>query len=162
MIWSGPHVKAAPGTRIQTPVSLLDIFPTLAALNGGRGPGNAKACGISLAASLQAGSEPPERTLYMETERKSDAVLYLAMRDGAWKYTTRTGTDGLVLNILVDMYRDPAEETNLVEVQSGLAARFGESLQTWNRENPPREAERTQTHLDENRLREMRSLGYLK
>jgi arylsulfatase A-like enzyme len=162
MIWSGPHVKAAPGTRIQTPVSLLDIFPTLAALNGGRGPGNAKAAGIPLKASLQTGSEPPERTLYIETERKADAVLYLAMRDGAWKYTTRTGTDGDVLNILIDVYQDPAEQTNLVSAQSGLAARFGESLQTWNRENPPREAERTQTHLDENRLREMRSLGYLK
>lgn len=162
MIWSGPQVKAAPGSRIRTPVSNIDIFPTLAALNGGPGPKNAKAYGISLAAPLQVGSEPPERTLYLETERKSDAVLYLAMRDGAWKYTNRTDKDGSVLSLLINLYQDPAEKTNLVEVQRGLAERFSENMQTWNRENPPRKAERTQTHLDENRLREMRSLGYLK
>ena len=162
LIWSGPHVGAAPGTRIRTPVSHTDIFPTLAALNGGRPPANPNVCGIPLTAALAAGAEPPDRTLYFETERERQAQLYLAMRDGDWKYTIRADDGDRMYAMLVDLPRDPGETNNLAGVAGELAERFDKSLQTWHKEHPPLVLERVQTHLDEDRLRQLRSMGYLK
>lgn len=158
LLWCGPRVGAQPGTRIATPVTLLDIFPTLAALHRGAPPENAR--GLSLAATLATGAEPPERTFYFETER-GPLYTFLGLRDGDWKFTRR-GSAGAGGVQLINLARDPNEATNLAADQAELTAQFSEHLDAWSRDHPPHDAERSRVQLDESRIRELRSLGYLK
>lgn len=159
LIWSGPQVKTVPGTRIRTPISHTDIYPTLMALNDGTIP--AGICGFSFAKTLATGAEPEDRTLYFETEREPE-VTFLGLRDGPWKFITKGGLGDGAQYKLLNLETDPGEEGNLAHAQREITARFLEHLKTWSQDHPPRDAERSRARLDEKQLQELRSLGYLK
>jgi len=157
LIWCGPQVKAA-GRRVATAVSLVDIFPTLAALN--KSPLPADTAGISLAGALQEGREPQERSLVMETERFA-AHVWLGMRDEGWKYMLRAAAGGAERE-LYHLQRDPGERENLAAGNETMTAAFDASLNAWLKERPERRAQRASVWLDSKREQELRSLGYLK
>ena len=83
LIVAGPNV--ATGKRLNVPVNLVDIAPTVAKALG---VAPLDADGIDLSPAL-AGAEPPERVLYAETFAPLldfDWSPLRAVREGGWKY----------------------------------------------------------------------------
>ncbi len=99
-----PHVVA-------TPVSTIDLFPTLVTLASS--PGDASSSpppldGVDLSASILGGREPPARPL---TARSIESWHRQALIDGTWKYVD----DGREQDAeLYDLAADPGETKNLV------------------------------------------------
>ncbi|MBS1676473.1 MAG: sulfatase-like hydrolase/transferase [Actinobacteria bacterium] len=115
-----PYLFWAPGLIgsprvVRTPVGLIGLLPTLLDLLGlevPRGLG-----GLSLAATLTGGVEPPARPVFSEfmplaEVRRADRLVLV--RDGAWKLSARLGPE-LDELLLVDLGRDPEERVNLAD-----------------------------------------------
>lgn len=108
--------------RIDSPVSLMDVGPTVCALAGAEIlPGD----GRDLSAQLASGADDPDRMVV------SELYTYLA-RGGSslgrmvqwrnWKYFAYTGFAGQ--EFLFDCDADPAEQHNSIREQPELAARL--------------------------------------
>jgi choline-sulfatase len=121
-----PLLVRAPGLaprRLDTPVSLVDLAPTLAGLLGRRlpGPRNGALDGRNLAGVLRTGREPPPADLYAETrypETFGWSPLY-ALRRRELKYIAAPRAE------LYDLDGDPHEARNLVEGVEGVAGAAG-------------------------------------
>jgi arylsulfatase A-like enzyme len=103
MVWPG---RITPGTRVEHPVSHLDMLPTLAAAAGAEPPADRPIDGVNLLPSLSGTPRPEalERPLFWQDGH------YLAVRQGGWKLQTsqRPRKDWLY-----DLENDPTERTNL-------------------------------------------------
>ncbi len=134
-----PLLLRAPGTLpagklIATPVGLVDLAPTVAALAGARfAPGqsseNAAAAqaalaGRDLSAQLRAGAEPPPADLYAETHYPEvfgwSRLAALRRRDR--KYIDAPYSE------LYDLRRDPGERRNLARAGGEIGPPGGERL----------------------------------
>ena len=108
-----PMIAALPGTwaqgvRISTPVSLIDLLPTLADLAGADIPDDLP--GISLRSSLETGSEPDEKTIFCEYHGEGvHAPCLLALR-GDMKFIYVHEQE----ERLYDTQNDPDEYQNLI------------------------------------------------
>src|SRR6476659_8780633 len=105
-----PLMAAGPGIRpgrIEAPVSHLDLAPTIAALAGVE-PAEAEFSGVSLAAALTRGEEPPGEAA-AEYLAEGAAAPALMVRRGRFKYI-RCGDDP---EQLFDLAKDPLELHNL-------------------------------------------------
>ncbi|MBK7978138.1 MAG: sulfatase [Deltaproteobacteria bacterium] len=110
-----------PGVVIRTPVSTVDLFPTLVALaSGGAAPA---VDGIDLSAAILDGREPPARAL---TSRSIESWGRQALVDGRWKYID-DGKEGDLE--LYDLDADPHETRNLVAEQPVRALYLGTRLE---------------------------------
>ncbi|MFN7953702.1 MAG: sulfatase-like hydrolase/transferase [bacterium] len=119
-----PHV-------VRTPVSTVDLFPTLVAFASGasaRASPSAALDGIDLSAAILGGVEPPARPL---TSRSIESWHRQALIDGTWKYIDDgRDHDGELYDLAVD----PGETQNLVaerpiralELSARLARTLGE------------------------------------
>ena len=129
LILRGPGIPA--GRRIATPVSLVDVVPTVLAALGEPAP--ARADGLDLSAlwkpESQTGGHEAEsiarlrdRTIFSEAAA-SDVVL--AARRGRFKlhYNRLTGEQELY-----DLELDPGEQTNLAERDPATSAQLRELL----------------------------------
>jgi choline-sulfatase len=98
----------APTRRIETPASMLDIFPTLCGLTGVDAPDGLD--GTDLASAIETGNEPDRGPVYadMLMPRKGDEA-HRVIRDGRWKYVGFRDRPEL----LFDLEHDPFETTNL-------------------------------------------------
>jgi arylsulfatase A-like enzyme/Flp pilus assembly protein TadD len=115
---------------VETPVSLVDLAPTLAGLAGHPFPKAGSLDGRDLSASLRAGGEPPPGELYAETRYPATFgwTPLAALRRRELKYISGSAPE------LYDLRRDPHEGTNLLqrppapassgEVTRGFAARL--------------------------------------
>ena len=122
-----PLLLRAPWTLkarvVQTPVSLVDLAPTLAGLLGRPFPGALD--GRDLAPALAAGAEPPAAEVYAETRYPAtfgwSPLAALRRRD--LKYISAPKPE------LYDLGRDPAEAADLLAKAANPAARgFAERL----------------------------------
>jgi arylsulfatase A-like enzyme/Flp pilus assembly protein TadD len=124
-----PLLVRAPGLPagqvISTPVSLVDLGPTLAGLVGKRFPGGLD--GRDLSAALRKGEEPAPEDLYAETQYP--AVFgwspLSALRRRNLKYISSSAPE------LYDLERDPKEGANLAgsaekTTVAGFSARLAE------------------------------------
>lgn len=123
-----PLLMRAPGLpkgkAIRTPVSLVDVGPTLAGLVGKSLPGTLD--GRDLSAVLRKGEEPPPADVYAES--RYPAVFgwspLSALRRRDLKYISSSEPE------LYDLSRDPGETANLAAGQArtgeGFAARLAE------------------------------------
>jgi choline-sulfatase len=114
-----PLMAAGPGIRpgrIEAPVSHLDLAPTIAAL-AGVDPAETEFSGVSLAAALTRGDEPPGEAA---AEYLAEAVTApaLMLRRGRFKYI-RCGDDP---EQLFDLVEDPLELHNLASEGAPPAA----------------------------------------
>jgi arylsulfatase A-like enzyme len=156
LVVSGPGI--VPGAR-STPVSHVDIAPTLVDLAGAAHP-DAGWQGTSLAAALREGTEPPPHPVAMEiaVAPSIPAIRQQAIRRGRHKLIT-SFDDERVIDGLYDVESDPGELRNLAATEPGLADELREMLRGL-------VAERAQTvempaDDDEEIAERLRELGYL-
>ncbi len=118
-----PLMIAAPGVaagRIETPVSTLDVTPTLAALAGLSMEEVAPWTAGESLLSVAAGG--PRAPVPMEYAAEGSITPLVALRDGRWKYV-RCAADP---ELLFDLDTDPGERINLAPVpgHAGLLSRL--------------------------------------
>jgi arylsulfatase A-like enzyme len=156
LIVSGPGVVA--GSR-RTPVSHVDLAPTLVDLAGGSHPA-AGWQGQSLAGSLRRGDEPQAHPVAMEiaVAPSIPAIRQQAIRDGGYKLIT-SFDDERVTDALYDLDADPGELRNLIEAEPALADRLREALREIASERA--EAVAMAADDDEEIAERLRELGYM-
>lgn len=98
----------AQGARIATPVSLIDLFPTLADLTGAQLPSDLP--GTSLLPSLESRDEPAERTLFCEYHGEGVHAPCLMALHRKMKYIYVHEHE----ERLYDVANDPDELVNLI------------------------------------------------
>ncbi len=80
------QIKA--GTTIDTPMHMVDLFPTLVTLAGGKTQQALPLDGVDVWPVLSAGQSLPERSILLNTTPRNDAV-----RVGKWKLIRKGGVD---------------------------------------------------------------------
>lgn len=150
------------GRRISRPVSLIDVLPTLLARAGMPLPDRVQ--GRSLW-PFSSGSAPgsDDRPIYSEGTffaNRPVGTLIQTLREGRWKLILDRLRDS---KELYDLGRDPGETRNLLEIETGVADRlYGELQRHYNRNLDLFNARRrSQADRTEEKLRELRSLGYI-
>lgn len=157
LIWSLPGGRR--GARVGTPVSLLDVLPTLLELAGAKPASGVE--GLSLVPALRGEREPAQRSFILETERHPDSV-WVGLVDEQWKYMLRTLAPGRTGSLLVNLAEDPGETRDCKAEHTEIAGQMHQSLEAWSGAREARQAQRRSTWLDPKREQELRSLGYLK
>jgi choline-sulfatase len=94
------------GKHIVEPVSLLDLFPTLADMAGGKAPSDLP--GISLHEALISGSGIPDRPVFCEYHGEGVHAPCFMVREGKYKYIYVHGYEELIYNLS----KDPEEMHN--------------------------------------------------
>jgi len=124
--WPG---RIAAGTRLQSPVSGIDLLPTAAAAAGAALPADRRLDGVNLLPLLtEAAPKAPARTLFWR-----DGSLR-AVRDGDWKLIDSQRPRR---TWLFDLASDPTERTDLSAARPDQLARLRALLQAHHAEMPP-------------------------
>ena len=151
LIVRGPGVPS--GRVVTSPVSIVDIAPTVLALLG---VASFTTDGVSLGAALQAsasvGDHLSERVLYAE----SMAPLLdfgwsplRSVRDAQWKYIAAPRPE------LYDLSADPSESNSLITRDAALGERMRARVDQFDGPTPE------QGEIDPEAARRLQSLGYL-
>lgn len=95
--------------RIETPVSLADLYPTVCGLTGRAVPGDLD--GVDLSAAVQTGREPDRGPVFCDNliPRWGEGTEFRMVRDGRYKYVGFRNQPDL----LFDIEADPLEQRNL-------------------------------------------------
>lgn len=98
-----------PATRLETPVSLADLYPTICGLTGTDAPDDLD--GIDLTPAIKNGEEPDRGPVVCDNMNPvyGDDVAYRMVRDGQYKYVGFRDAPEL----LFDLEADPHEQHNL-------------------------------------------------
>lgn len=152
LILAGPGV--ARGERVATPVSLVDVAPTLTALLGVPAQADFEGVGLFSARGVVAA---PDRPLFFETDN------WLGRREGNFRRAVRRGDqklhfDGLSGRFeLYDLALDPGELRDLAASRPDELARLRADLQAYLERSSPGDAgEAPSPEL----LEKLRELGY--
>lgn len=102
--------RAGAGRVLSTPVSLLDLFPTLATMCGVPVPDGLD--GADVSRSIREGVEPEDRPIFCDNlvPRWGAGTEFRAIRWKRWKYVTFRNAPPL----LFDLVEDPAEQHDLL------------------------------------------------
>jgi arylsulfatase A-like enzyme len=98
----------------------LELFPTLAAVAGGKTPAGVKLDGFDLLPILRGEKKSPRTEMFWE--RRSER----AARVGNWKWVSTPKGGGLF-----DLSRDLGEKNDLSGVQPEIAAKLKQSFEAW-------------------------------
>lgn len=161
-------------SRIATPVSIVDVLPTLAEIAGVplEGPHH----GQSLLAELRGGDAPggPARVLFAHTEgyptmryvaggekkaHTSHFVVRAAMR-GRWKLIRDTRALAGYAQVF-DIAADPGELKNLRTRESGVAVELSSRLNEFLAQAKVFDPESFKERLSEEEIEKLRTLGYV-
>jgi len=103
--------KIKPGQTISTPVSILNIFPTVldyAGLN------NTPTDGYSLRGVMEGSEAPKYDFAVSEWQWKNENVPSIMIRTDSWKLMTTHRSGGRNVEVLYDLENDPSELNNLL------------------------------------------------
>jgi arylsulfatase A-like enzyme len=127
--------KTKPGSEIATPVSTLDLLPTLTEMAGIKAPQKAGTDGTSLAALLRNGTAPARDTFFWHNPapRPSSTGDWFssAIRAGDLKLVDFPGEKRLEL---YDLATDPGEAKNLAEARPEDRDRLLAQLNEWRKQ----------------------------
>lgn len=130
--WPG---TVKPGTEIATPVSTLDLLPTLTDMAGITRPENAGTDGLSLAKLLQTGTAPERDTFFWHNPSPRPTST------GDWFSSAIRVGDLKLLDFptekkveLYDLANDPGESKNLAESRPEDRDRLLAKLNAWREE----------------------------
>jgi choline-sulfatase len=109
---------------VTAPVSLADLFPTIAGLTGVEAPADLD--GVDLSATIDAGTAPDRGPVFCDNpmDRWGEGTEFRVVRDGRYKYVGFRDAPEL----LFDVEADPMEQTNLAPDASGEDAAALERL----------------------------------
>ena len=134
------------GTRVAAPAQLVDLFPTLLELAGGRAEGSDGTFLLDLAA------EPVARSLYAESYYPRFYYGWSQLRslfDGRYQYIESSDPE------LFDVESDPEQRVNIVAEERAIVARLRRQLAAID------ERLTLPTPADEETRRKLASLGYV-
>ena len=139
--------------RVATPVSLIDVLPTVAEAVGAPIPPGAE--GTSLWPLLRGDPGPlPDRALWAESTLYGPPLAAIVR----WPYKLVIGGTA---PLLFDLEKDPAERRDLAAAEperaAALEAELRAQLQRAAQESPPRQA----ATIDDEVREQLRALGYL-
>jgi len=156
--WPGVLAPA----RIETPVSLVDLAPTLAGLVDPAHPLVTE--GRDLAREIRRGGEPTSRAIIVDRRpfatHPLDDLAYgeIAWIDFPWKMIVSDGPRGTEL---YDLNEDPEELTNRASERPEVAERLLARLRDWERKHSAGATTRGTTRKRAAELEALRSLGYI-
>ncbi len=145
--------KAKAGTVVDTPASLIDVFPTILDLLNLPIP--KKLSGVSLVPLIE-GKEIAPRPLYLEVNNRGGEER--ALVDYPWK---------LVLNMtkkttnLYNLEDDPKEKVNLIKEQAKRADDMRRHLLNWVEKTKPRWTAQRSDVLSQQEIQQLKKMGYL-
>jgi len=142
------------GLTIDTPVSLIDLYPTLATLAGAQRPKYLD--GVDLA-PLWSGQAPPERLLYSFTERVRENV-WAAVIGPQYKLIHSVAENKFML---FDRLNDAAETDNVYKRHYDLALEYRRLLAEARGQEPLYHPGVTGEPMTEQLRSTLRDLGYL-
>jgi len=173
ILWAPGRVPG--GLKVEEPVQLVDVMPTLLEMSGLRAPEGVQ--GRSLQPLLRgAGATPASgawsrRPIFAEKQPLSDtdhpnATEAYAIMEGKWK---------LIENVvrppekpefeLFDFYADPLDQINLASGHPDVVAKMAKELAAWREwakaARPKADSEATKG-MSAEQLEQLRSLGYIK
>jgi arylsulfatase B len=128
------------GSHYEERISVMDVFPTLAAATGVATRPNAAMDGMDLWPSLGKGETQPQRApLFFASEIPIPGLIYLAVIDGRYKLVqiVKEGqTETRVHSMLFDLQQDPNEKTDLAAGQPETVARLAALIRSWRSQHP--------------------------
>jgi arylsulfatase B len=132
--------RIAPGTTIPDIVSVMDVFPTLAAA-AGLEPGNErKLDGRNIWPALESGERfPLEHKLFFAAEMTVPGALMTTVFDDEWKLVQKivqTQLETEVTNYLYRIEEDPYERNNLAQAHPKIVAGLSEEIIRWRALHP--------------------------
>lgn len=123
MRWPG-HI--APGMVIEAPVSILDLFPTIAALTG---PPVDDRDGRDMGPLLRGGSLPGRMLFWDQTRPGTPPYYSVLSEDGRFRLIRWAGEP-----ILLDLEADPSGTTDVHTDHPDVVGRLEERFRRWRRE----------------------------
>ena len=156
-----PTVPDLAGTRIEEPVELVDLMPTLLDMMG-LPVESMDLVGRSLVDVMLTGAGDPDRVIHARTNRTSNPVY--SMQRGRWKWFIRPNTG---VQELYDLTSDPGEKIDLVsrnEADEQILAMFRERFRIWIAGGESEQAQASPVDnqmMDEAMIESLRSLGYI-
>ncbi len=156
----------AAGRRVERPVELVDLYPTLRELVAPRREVHGLE-GRSLLPWL--GARPPRAggggdARYAYSEAGERPHYFRSVQDGGWKLVQAFGRRGGALAVpggweLFDLAADPGETTNLAALRTGELRRLRAALLRWARPGAERRTAK-EGAVDDDAERALRALGY--
>lgn len=145
------------GARIETPVGLVDVMPTVLELLGIDTTGLALQ-GRSLADAVLGGVEPEPRPMISEFRRGADGEDWaVAVLQGEHKYLV----DSSGTRRVFDLAADPGETRDVSAEDPDRARRFEAFLTDWRASMPRRPSSSAPIELAPETLDELSQLGYV-
>ena len=150
--------------RVETPVSLLDLYPTLVDLLGLKAPGAFD--GESALALLRKDTQTAPRVLYFELRSPQLAqnvsqlgVSLKGIREGEWKLVAADDEERPVQ--LFDLTRDPSELIDVAAEHGEVVTRLQAKLTSWLSTRRPVPPDAGPVPVVDDSVKErMRALGY--
>jgi arylsulfatase A-like enzyme len=145
-----------PPGRVEAPVGLVDVLPTLRALTGL--PRDARNEGLSLASALEGRARGwAERTLFAHLVTFEEGAVHEAVLDGRFKLITTGG-----VSRLFDIVDDPREERDLSAERPDLVRRLRDRYQAFAGASRTYVELPTTQDLPPDAVEQLKALGYIK
>lgn len=155
LVVSAPGSALPSGVSIDTPVSLLDVLPTLVDLCGLEPPEHAPR-GTSLAGLMEGREGLRPRPLFLSSRYLGDPTrLHFGVRIGPHKLVMKAGE-----SVLYDLERDPGEMVDRSAEAPVTAAALQGELSRWRLAANAERMEAGEVVISEERRAEIEALGY--